>query len=97
MSAFADGSGPVKSSTPPFVFYSPVTGGLSDSYHPAVFNLLKYFDYQHLPTHLQAFSKPFYDLAWSLANTADLNGPELTVGLRKLLEAKDCVVRAAAL
>jgi hypothetical protein len=24
-----------------------------------------------------------------------LDGPELTVGLRKLLEAKDCMVRAA--
>lgn len=36
----------------------------------------------------------FDDLLVPLAGT-QLDGPELTVALRKLLEAKDCAVRAA--
>lgn len=61
--------------------------------HQAVEDILKYFEYDHLPEGLQEFSRPFHDLAWDLAR--QLNGPELTVGLRKLLESKDCCVRAA--
>jgi hypothetical protein len=53
---------------------------------------LRYFEYKHLPDSLQLISKPFYDLAHMHANS--LEGPELMVGLRKLLEAKDCMVRA---
>ncbi|MDO6799397.1 hypothetical protein [Shimia thalassica] len=56
--------------------------------------ILKYFDYEHLPEHLQTASKPFGDLARQM--DADLfDGPEKATGLRKLLEAKDCFVRAA--
>lgn len=61
--------------------------------HPNVEALLKYFKYDHLPSHLQDVSKPFCDLAYDIAGKYD--GPELTAGLRKLLEAKDCIVRAA--
>lgn len=61
--------------------------------HPATEQILQYFEYQHLPEHLQAVSRPFCELAGNLAN--DLEGPELTVALRKLLEAKDAAVRAA--
>lgn len=61
--------------------------------HPAVASLLVFFDYQHLPDHLAEISRPFAILAANLA--AELSGPELTVCLRKLLEAKDCAVRAA--
>lgn len=63
-------------------------------HHPSVAHVLKYFKWQHLPPHLQAVSKPFGELAEQMANTLP-SGPELTVGLRKLLEAKDCCVRAA--
>lgn len=56
--------------------------------------LLQYFVYMHLPAHLQDVSRPFCDLAHHLANTIP-DGPELTVCLRKLLESKDCAVRAA--
>jgi len=42
---------------------------------------------------IQSVSKPFAELAKVLAERLD--GPEVTVGLRKLLEAKDCMVRAA--
>ena len=62
--------------------------------HPATKEMLKYFTYEHLPEHLQKISKPFCDLANEFA-AMDLNGPEVTVALRKLLEAKDCAVRAA--
>jgi len=61
--------------------------------HPNVAHLLRFFRYQHLPPRLQEISRQFHDLAVGLAQT--LQGPELTVCLRKLLEAKDCAVRAA--
>ncbi|MEU6674748.1 hypothetical protein [Streptomyces sp. NPDC046925] len=61
--------------------------------HPATVALLRYFDYAHLPPHLQAVSRPFHDLAHDLAGR--LSGAEVSAGLRKLLEAKDCMVRAA--
>ena len=61
--------------------------------HPATAAILQYFTYEHLPPHLQSVSEPFAELAKVLAERLD--GPEVTVGLRKLLEAKDCMVRAA--
>jgi len=54
--------------------------------------LLPYFAYAHLPPALQQISKPIGDLAYDLAKTS--NNPETAMGLRKLLEAKDCFVRA---
>ena len=55
--------------------------------------LIQFFAYAHLPPILQAVSKPFGDLAEKLV--ADLpRNPERTVAIRKLLEAKDCAVRA---
>ena len=56
--------------------------------------MLKWFEYSHLPEKLQAVSKPFGDLAQHLVATIE-PGPERTVALRKLLEAKDAGVRAA--
>lgn len=44
--------------------------------------LLQFFEFAHLPPHLQAVSQPLPD------------NPEKTVALRKLLEAKDCAARA---
>lgn len=55
--------------------------------------LLKFFKYDHLPEHLQTVSRPFSELANSLAVSLPRN-PERTVALRKLLEAKDCAVRS---
>lgn len=55
--------------------------------------MLKWFAYAHLPEHLQAVSQPFARLASTIcAEVAP--GPERTVALRKLLEAKDAAVRA---
>jgi hypothetical protein len=56
-------------------------------------NLLQFFAYEHLPPHLQAVSKPFGDMARSLAVDLPKNA-ESTTALRKLLEAKDCAVRS---
>lgn len=59
--------------------------------------LLQFFEYAHLPEHLQAVSKPFHDLAHKLVDGSlqPINSnPERTMALRKLLEAKDCAVRA---
>jgi hypothetical protein len=55
--------------------------------------MMQFFTYSHLPDHLQEVSAPFGDLAVHLCVILPPN-PERTVALRKLLEAKDCAVRA---
>lgn len=70
--------------------------------------LLQFFTYAHLPAHLRLISKPFCDLAHAIVKGDNVpesgtvtigsglpRNPERTVALRKLLEAKDCAVRAA--
>lgn len=62
--------------------------------HEKMYPILRYFEYAHLPEKLQAISKPFCDLAHQMA--LDLPYcPETSAGLRHLLQAKDCAVRAA--
>jgi hypothetical protein len=63
--------------------------------------VLRFFAYDHLPEHLQAVSQPFSELAHQIADRSRsdweqvaADGPETTVALRKLLEAKDAAVRA---
>lgn len=57
-------------------------------------HILKYFDFHHLPESLKRISQPVGELAQTME--AELpDGPEKSAGLRKLLEAKDCFVRAA--
>lgn len=63
----------------------------------AMYPILNYFEYKHLPPLLQGVSKHFYDLAYKMALTDSGNNfhhTEVSAGLRKLLEAKDCFVRA---
>jgi hypothetical protein len=55
--------------------------------------MLQFFAFKHLPEHLQNTSAAFYSLAQELVREVPRN-PERTVALRKLLEAKDCAVRA---
>lgn len=55
--------------------------------------MLKFFEFDHLPTNLQIVSSEFNALAKKVV-CALPSGPERTVCLRKLLEAKDCAVRA---
>lgn len=69
-------------------------------HHP----ILEQFTYAHLPPSLQSSSKPFAVMAWLMASVSlreprpghwlAMPNEELTAGLRKLLEAKDCYVRA---
>ena len=54
---------------------------------------IQYFDYAHLPIELQRVSKRIYDLAHEMEDMLP-DGPEKSAGMRKLLEAKDCFVRA---
>lgn len=64
--------------------------------HPATAAILEFFRYEHLQHEkLRIVSKRFHDLAHALIEEDGLEGAELTAGLRKLLEAKDCAVRAA--
>lgn len=55
--------------------------------------LLQFFAYAHLPPHLQKVSEQFAILAKNIVKELPRN-PERTTALRKLLEAKDCAVRA---
>lgn len=59
----------------------------------AVDPILRFFQYAHLPPRLQDHSAPFADLAHRIVTTAPRNA-ERSAALRKLLEAKDCTVRA---
>lgn len=56
--------------------------------------ILDYFVWGHLPPKLQAVSAPIGELAEKMAATLP-HCAETTAGLRKLLEAKDCFVRAS--
>lgn len=55
--------------------------------------LAQFFEYAHLRPELAEVSRPFGELAQLIIATLPRN-PERTVALRKLLEAKDCAVRA---
>jgi hypothetical protein len=66
----------------------------TDEGRPTRSPILKHFSYAHLPTHLQKVSEPICNLAILMEETLP-PGPEKSAGLRKLLEAKDCLVRAA--
>lgn len=66
--------------------------------HPSTEAILRFFEYGHLPARLQEVVRPFAGLAHQLVDAESptaRGGAELTTCLRKLLEAKDCAVRAA--
>jgi len=63
--------------------------------HPATEQLLRWFDYHHLRDGLpKTVSATVHDTVHGLVNQLP-DGPELSAALRHLLEAKDCLVRAA--
>jgi hypothetical protein len=62
--------------------------------HPATLSVFRYFEYEHLSEPLKTISMYSYHLAEAMTRELP-DGPELSMGLRKLLEAKDCFVRAA--
>ena len=62
--------------------------------HPSTAGLYRFFAYDHLKTPMRGISAASESLAREMiVNLPD--GPELSAGLRKLLEAKDCFVRAS--
>lgn len=62
-------------------------GGIRHDY------LMQFFSYEHLKPELQEISKPFGELALTVMQLP--SNAERTMALRKLLEAKDCAVRAS--
>ena len=63
--------------------------------HPSTFHMLKALaPNPNLPDHLHKIAVCVFSLGLDFV-TDFKDGPELTAGLRKLLEAKDCFVRAA--
>jgi hypothetical protein len=56
-------------------------------------HIMQYFKYDHLPERLQGISKPFAELAAKI-HKHPVSNQESVMCLRKLLEAKDCAVRA---
>jgi hypothetical protein len=63
----------------------------------ARFPILQFFAFDHLPEELQEISRPFFALAHQMVgyHVYTPHVAEVAAGLRKLLEAKDCMVRAA--
>lgn len=55
---------------------------------------LRWFEYDHLPEDLQEIAHPIRDLAHMLYDVLG-EGAEKSAGFRKLLEAKDCLIRQA--
>lgn len=65
--------------------------------HFHINEVMQWFKHDHLPEHLQEVVRPIAELAQLMVTMVDEDhgGPELTKGLAKLLEAKDCFVRSA--
>lgn len=62
--------------------------------HPSVVAVTRFFEYDHLPEPLRFISFACAELKDTILERVG-DDPELVVGLRKLLEAKDCFVRAS--
>ncbi len=54
--------------------------------------IMRHFAFKHLPNSLQEVSEPLCELAFLMNSLPDC--AEKSAGMRKLLEAKDCFVRA---
>jgi hypothetical protein len=55
--------------------------------------MMRWLSYEHLAAELQSLVKVYNDLGLLICNSIPA-GPERTVALRKLVESKDCAVRA---
>lgn len=63
------------------------------SRHSSVEAVTRFFEHEHLPEPLKFIAHKCSALKDDMLDAID-DDPELTAGLRKLLEAKDCFVRA---
>jgi hypothetical protein len=76
----------------PAAYLAHIVGGR----HRAVQDVARWFDYRHLPHGLpRKISHRVAGLACTMLDAIDVDDPELKRGLSRLLEAKDCFVRAA--
>ena len=73
--------------------FLPIEGAPTMSTTSTTEPLMQFFEYGHLKPELQEVSAQFHTLATFIVAALPRN-PERTVALRKLLEAKDCAVRA---
>jgi hypothetical protein len=73
--------------------YSNADNAKPDESHPAIRTALRGFEVEHLPGDLRPTAQLFRNLALTLAEELP-SDPETTIALRKLVEAKDCAVRA---
>ena len=55
--------------------------------------IMRFFQFDHLPEKLRAISEPISEMAHKFDESLP-DCAEKSAGLRKLLEAKDCFVRA---
>lgn len=56
--------------------------------------VFRYFQYDHLPSHLKDASAPFYDVAHRIASSPVYDEDQREQALRRLLESKDAFVRS---
>jgi hypothetical protein len=62
--------------------------------HPSTEAVTRFFESSHLPDPLYSIASLCESVSIAMLERLE-DDPELTMGLRKLLEAKDCFVRAA--
>lgn len=67
---------------------------MAEGRHPEIVDIVRFFEYSHLPQHLRSASEHFYYLAWSLLAMQETDNPQLTIALQDLLRAKDAFVRS---
>lgn len=69
---------------------------IAEARHESVQQIMRFFQYEHLTDKkLRTVSKLCAELAEDVLDTIPRDSAELSAGLRKLLEAKDCFVRSA--
>ena len=75
----------------------PILTDLAADRHPGVRDICRWLDSSHhtKPGRARDVARSFEAGAAGLLTMLPEDSPELTAGLRKLLEAKDCLVRAA--
>lgn len=56
--------------------------------------MMKWLSYEHLPPEVQEIVQTYHNVGMFICHTIPA-GPERTVALRKLVESKDCAVRAS--
>lgn len=74
--------------------YPKIEDDSAPTMHPAVRQALRGLNCDHLPEDLRAVAEPFREVGLMMAEELP-SDPEVTRGLHKLVEAKDCAVRAA--